>query len=81
MDQKGQYAGNLHLSGAVTGTLIASGAINAGLLWAGRSDYPAMHTILDTAILLLSCVLALFYGILAGALNKAFPAGWPHALP
>jgi PAS domain S-box-containing protein len=73
LDQKGQYAANLHLSGAVNGTLIVSGAINAGLLWAGRSDYPAMHTILDTAILLLSCVLALFLWDIGWRLEQGFP--------
>ena len=51
----------MRLSGMVVGTLIVSGLIAGVLLWAGRRNYPDLHTILDTCIFLLACLLALFF--------------------
>ena len=43
----------------VVGMLLALGAVEATLLWSGRRDFLYLHTILDTAMFLLSGILSL----------------------
>src|SRR6266536_989912 len=63
----------MRLSAMVVGTLVVSGLMAAALLWAGRRNYPDLHTILDTGIFLLTAVLALFFWDVGGRLGQAFP--------
>jgi signal transduction histidine kinase/ActR/RegA family two-component response regulator len=51
----------------------AFGVISAALLAAGRSDYPHLHTMLDTAMLVLSSALAWFLWDAGFRTGRSFP--------
>jgi signal transduction histidine kinase/ActR/RegA family two-component response regulator len=60
-------------SGSVVVTLLAFALVAAVLLASGRRDYPYLHVVLDTAMCLLSGVLALLLWDLGTSLDEAFP--------
>lgn len=59
-----------NLSRNVIGTLVVTGLISGLMLGLGRRDYPALHTILDTGMFLLSCILALLFWDMGERLNR-----------
>jgi signal transduction histidine kinase/ActR/RegA family two-component response regulator len=61
------------LSRGAAVTLLAFALVAAGLIAAGRRDYPYLHVMLDTAMCLLSGVLALLLWDLGASLDDAFP--------
>ncbi|MCM3869741.1 MAG: PAS domain S-box protein [Pyrinomonadaceae bacterium] len=60
------------LSLSVMGTLIVSGITSGLLLVIGRKDYPELHTILDTGMLLMSGVLALLLWEMISRVDRSF---------
>ena len=63
----------LDWSRSVLGTLLVSGLAVVVLFVSGRKDYPNLHTILDTAILLLTGILALLLWDMGERTNNPFP--------
>jgi hypothetical protein len=69
----GESAEQLHVPRSVVGVMAAF-ALFAGLLLAvGRRDYPHLHTILDTAMALLSGVLTLLFWGMSARIKHPFP--------
>ncbi len=60
------------MSRGVLGTLLTFGLLAIALVAGGRRDYPQLHTVLDTGMLLLSGVLALLLWDLGVRINTAF---------
>jgi signal transduction histidine kinase/ActR/RegA family two-component response regulator len=52
---------------------LAFGAVGGMLLFAGRRDYPSLHAVLDTGMVLLSAVLAWFFWDLGARMDQALP--------
>jgi hypothetical protein len=60
------------VSRGVLGTLLTFGLLAIALVAGGRRDYPQLHTVLDTGMVLLSGVLALLLWDLGVRINTAF---------
>src|ERR1700682_1248781 len=63
----------LSLPGNASATMVAFALIGGALLVIGRKDYPELHTILDTAMFLLSAVLALLFWDMGTRIQQPFP--------
>lgn len=72
-DIRGSYPPNLRLSPAIVAVLCGSLCACGALLYESRSANPNIHLVLDTALAVLSGVLALFFWSIGSRTRERFP--------
>jgi signal transduction histidine kinase/ActR/RegA family two-component response regulator len=67
-----EIANRPHIPRAALGALLTFLIVGGALVWAGEQNYPALHAILDTAMCLMSGLLALLLWDMGARLDRSF---------